>query len=173
MNGVTTKGSAMLIRALLLAILILGLDQASKWFILIEVMNPPRVIEVTDFFDLVLTYNTGVSFGLFGSDSPWRPFILAGAAMAIVIGMFVWLYKEPSCRLALSVGLICGGAMGNVIDRILHVGVVDFLSFTLSWLPWQIFNPWPAFNLADSTIFIGVVILLCDGLFLTQSKGNK
>ncbi|MFD2204388.1 signal peptidase II [Kiloniella antarctica] len=163
----------MILRALILALIIVGLDQASKWFILLEVMNPPRVIEVTEFFNLVLTYNTGVSFGLFGSDSEWRPFLLAGVAFVIVIGLFVWLSKEPTKMIAVSVGLISGGAIGNVIDRLVHVGVVDFLSFSISWLPWQMFNPWPAFNLADSIIFVGVLVLLYDGLFLTSSKGNK
>ncbi|KKJ77802.1 signal peptidase II [Kiloniella litopenaei] len=163
----------MIIRALILALLIAGIDQASKWFVLLEVMNPPQVIEVTSFFDLVLAYNTGVSFGLFGSDSEWRPFILAGVAIAIVVALFVWLYKEPGKLIAVSVGLISGGAIGNVIDRFIHIGVVDFLSFSISFLPWRIFNPWPAFNLADSFIFIGVLVLLYDGLFSTPSKGNK
>ncbi|WP_085901000.1 signal peptidase II [Kiloniella majae] len=163
----------MILRALMLALLIAGIDQASKWYVLLEVMNPPQVIEVTSFFDLVLAYNTGVSFGLFGSDSEWRPFLLAGVAIAIVIALFVWLYKEPGKMIAVSVGLISGGAIGNVIDRFIHIGVVDFLSFSISFLPWRIFNPWPAFNLADSFIFIGVMVLLYDGLFLTQSKGNK
>ncbi|WP_120497790.1 signal peptidase II [Kiloniella sp. EL199] len=163
----------MILRALILALLIAGIDQASKWYVLLEVMNPPKVIEVTSFFDLVLAYNTGVSFGLFGSDSEWRPFLLAGVAIAIVIALFVWLYKEPGKMIALSVGLISGGAIGNVIDRFVHIGVVDFLSFSISFLPWRIFNPWPAFNLADSFIFIGVMVLLYDGLFLTPSKGNK
>ncbi|MEH6629964.1 MAG: signal peptidase II [Halopseudomonas aestusnigri] len=163
----------MILRALILALVIAGLDQASKWFILLEVMDPPRVIEVTGFFNLVLTYNTGVSFGLFGSESEWRPFILSGVAVAIVTGLFVWLSKEPTKMIALSVGLISGGAIGNVIDRFVHIGVLDFLSFSISWLPMRMFNPWPAFNLADSIIFVGVLVLLYDGLFLTPSKGNK
>lgn len=163
----------MVLRALILALLIAGIDQASKWYVLLEIMNPPKFIEVTSFFDLVLAYNPGVSFGLFGSDSEWRPFLLAGVAIAIVVALFVWLYKEPGKLIAVSVGLISGGAIGNVIDRFIHIGVVDFLSFSISFLPWRIFNPWPAFNFADSFIFIGVMVLLYDGLFLTPSKGTK
>ncbi|WP_299371499.1 signal peptidase II [uncultured Kiloniella sp.] len=163
----------MVLRALILALLIAGIDQASKWYVLLDIMNPPKIIEVTSFFDLVLAYNPGVSFGLFGSDSEWRPFLLAGVAIAIVVALFVWLYKEPGKLIAVSVGLISGGAIGNVIDRFIHIGVVDFLSFSIPVLPWRIFNPWPAFNLADSFIFIGVMVLLYDGLFLTPSKGNK
>ncbi|WP_417452772.1 signal peptidase II [Kiloniella sp.] len=168
-----SKGNLMVLRALMLALLIAVIDQASKWYVLLDIMNPPKIIEVTSFFDLVLAYNPGVSFGLFGSNSEWRPFLLAGVAITIVVALFVWLYKEPGKLISVSVGLISGGAIGNVIDRFVHIGVVDFLSFSISFLPWRIFNPWPAFNLADSFIFIGVMVLLYDGLFLTPSKGNK
>lgn len=154
-------------RAIWLAALIALLDQASKWVMLHHVMEPPRILKVTDFFNLVLTFNTGVSFGLLGGDSPWRPWLLSAMAVAIVVALFVWLYREPSKAMALAVGLVSGGALGNVVDRLFRPGVVDFLDFHVAGYHW------PAFNLADSTITLGVVVLLYDGLFSGASKGNK
>lgn len=153
---------AALKRALGLAALVMVLDQASKWVILLEVMQPPRSIEVTSFFNLVLTYNRGVSFGLLAGDSPWQPYLLAALSTVIVIALLYWLRQQTSALTILAVGLVSGGAAGNVIDRFLHPGVVDFLDF--HYAGWH----WPAFNLADSAIVAGVALLLWDGLFGAQ-----
>ncbi|MEX0922541.1 MAG: signal peptidase II [Rhodovibrionaceae bacterium] len=142
-----------------LAALALLLDQLSKWVILLAVMTPPRSIEVTGFFNLVLTYNRGVSFGFLASNLWWKPYLLSGLALAVVAGLLVWLHLNDSRLRRIGIGLITGGALGNVIDRMLHPGVVDFLDFHV--FGWH----WPAFNLADSAIFLGVVLLLSDGLF--------
>ncbi|WP_022726699.1 signal peptidase II [Fodinicurvata sediminis] len=149
-------------RALGLAVLIAALDQASKWFVLIEVMQPPRIIEVTGFFNLVLTYNRGVSFGLLAGDSPWQPYILSLVSLLIVLALLYWLRQQANTVMILAVGMVSGGALGNMIDRFLHPGVVDFLDF--HYAGWH----WPAFNLADSTIVAGVALLLWDGLFGAQ-----
>ena len=134
-------------------------DQISKWIILLAVMNPPRVIEVTGFFNFVLTYNRGVSFGFLASNLWWKPYLLSALALAVVAGLLVWLHLNDSRLRRIGIGLIAGGAVGNVIDRLIHPGVVDFLDFhAFGW-------HWPAFNLADSAIFLGVVLLLSDGLF--------
>lgn len=159
-------------RALALSALIIVLDQASKWLILQVVMQPPRVIEVTGFFNLVLTFNTGISFGLLGNDSPWGPWLLSGLAIAIVIGLLIWLRQQTHPLPAMAIGLIVGGALGNVIDRMYQPGVVDFLDFHLGG--WH----WPAFNVADSAITVGVAMLLFDGFFpsdrykTNESKGD-
>ena len=143
-----------------IALLVMLLDQASKWVILTKVMVPPHVIEVLPFFNLVLTFNHGVSFGLFSGEADWQPYLLSALAVAISIGLFVWLAKQPSRHLAIAVGLIVGGAIGNVVDRLRISAVVDFLDF--HWAGWH----WPAFNLADSAITLGVIsILLVDILF--------
>ncbi len=142
-----------------LAALALLLDQVSKWIILHGVMVPPRSIEVTGFFNLVLTYNRGVSFGFLASDLWWKPYLLCALALSVVCGLLIWLHYNDNRRRRLGIGLIVGGALGNVIDRMLHPGVVDFLDFhAFGW-------HWPAFNIADSAIFLGVVLLLSDGLF--------
>lgn len=134
-------------------------DQLSKWIILLVVMTPPRLIEVTGFFNLVLTYNRGVSFGILASNLWWKPYLLSVLALAVVAGLLAWLHFNDSRLRRVGIGLITGGALGNVIDRMIHPGVVDFLD--LHAFGWH----WPAFNLADSAIFLGVVVLLSDGLF--------
>ena len=154
--------------ALALAAVVLVLDQASKWVILTQVMDPPRVVEVTGFFNLVLTYNTGVSFGLFGgAAAPWKPWVLGGLALAVSAGLLYWLTRQPERLLGLAVGLIVGGALGNALDRAHQPGVVDFLDFYL--FGWH----WPAFNLADSSIFLGVAILVFDGLFRERIRSKN
>jgi len=151
---------------LLLALLVLLLDQASKWIILRWVMDPPRIIEVTSFFNLVLVYNRGVSFGLMASDLPWKPFALAGLSLAIVAALLWWLRDQQAALPRIGGGLLVGGAIGNVIDRFLHPGVVDFLDFHVAG--WH----WPAFNVADAAIVCGVGLLVLDGLFGAKLEGK-
>ncbi|MEO3428326.1 signal peptidase II [Pelagibius sp. CAU 1746] len=151
---------------------ILLLDQLTKWVILLRVMDPPRVIEVTGFFNLVLTYNTGVSFGLFQGDAAWQPYILVFLNLAVSAGLLIWLHREThkggsAGLLPWAVGLVVGGALGNAVDRLHLPGVVDFLDFHLAG--WH----WPAFNVADSAIVGGVILLIADGLFQPGRKGNK
>jgi signal peptidase II len=135
------------------------LDQLSKWWIVERVMDPPRALEVTGFFNLMLIYNRGISFGLLDSEAALVPWVLSGLAVAIVIGLVVWLRHIEGRWPGVAVGLIVGGAVGNVIDRLRLGAVIDFLD-----LHWAGFH-WPAFNLADSAITLGVVLLLVDGLF--------
>jgi signal peptidase II len=114
--------------------------------------------QVTGFFDLVLTCNRGMSFGLFNAGPGLNVPLFSLAATAIVAVLVWWLSRVQSAMLANAIGLIIGGAVGNVIDRVRFGGVIDFLYFHLgSWY-------WPAFNFADSAICIGVVVMLCEGL---------
>ncbi len=135
------------------------LDQLSKWWIVDRVMDPPRTIEVTGFFNLVLTYNPGISFGLLNTDAALVPWLLSGLAVAIVIGLVFWLRGIEGHWPGVAVGLIIGGAVGNVVDRLRLGKVIDFLD--LHWAGLH----WPAFNLADGAITLGVALLLVDGLF--------
>lgn len=134
-------------------------DFLSKWLILDFVMQPPRRIPVLPFFDLVLAWNPGVSFGLFQTGSALGPWIFSGLAMTVVVALCIWLTRIAGRRLAAGVGLIVGGAVGNVVDRLRFGAVVDFLDFHLGMFHW------PAFNIADSAITIGVAIVLLDSLF--------
>lgn len=141
-----------------LAGLAIVLDQLTKWWILAVVMDPPRVIPVLSIFNIVLVHNRGASFGLLNRDSAWVPWLLTTVAVAVVVVLLVWLYRAQGQRLAAGIGLIIGGALGNVIDRLRFGAVVDFLDFHLGGYHW------PAFNVADSAITIGVAILLIDAL---------
>ena len=154
-------------RTLGLAAIVLVLDQVSKWVILALVMQPPRVIEVLPVFNLVLTYNTGVSFGVFAGDAAWQPWVLSAVSLAIVVGLLVWMRYNHNALILLGVGLIVGGAIGNVVDRIRLGAVVDFLDVHVAG--WH----WPAFNLADSAISIGVALLVIDALFQPGNPSKK
>lgn len=148
-----------------IALLAFTVDQVSKWLILNHVMAPPQVIPITGFFNLVLGRNTGVSLGLFGDASPWA---LIALTLAIVAGLLVWLQRAEHRLTAVSLGLIAGGALGNLIDRLRHGAVTDFLDFYLATYHW------PAFNLADVAIVSGVGLLLLESILpRDEAKGPK
>jgi signal peptidase II len=141
-----------------LASLVILVDQLSKWAIM-AIMRPPRVIEVTAFFNLVVGWNRGVSFGLFNNDSPLNTWVLPVIALVVAAVLAFWLSKTERFSVAVGLGLIIGGAIGNVIDRVRFGAVFDFLDFHVLGFHW------PAFNVADSTITVGAVILVADSLF--------
>ncbi|MEX2614989.1 MAG: signal peptidase II [Alphaproteobacteria bacterium] len=147
-----------------LAALVAILDQSSKWLILTQVMSPPRVVEITGFFNLVLVGNRGISFGLLSNDSPWAQPVLAVLAFGISIVLLIWLRRAETRFLGAAIGLVLGGAIGNAVDRLVHGAVVDFLDFHAMGYHW------PAFNVADSAICVGVFLILLDGLFAGKSK---
>lgn len=157
--------------ALGLAALVVLLDQVSKWLIVTVVMQPPRVVEVTGFFNLVLTYNTGVSFGLAAGSAAW---VLILVSLAIVAGLLVWLRTQDHPVPALAIGAVIGGALGNVLDRLHAPGVIDFLDVHGALLDfWPLYGRWPTFNLADSAITLGVAALIVDGLFLEAARSKN
>jgi len=134
--------------------LALAVDFVTKWLIVNIVMVPPRTIEIAPFFNLTLGFNTGVSFGMFRELFLDRPLLLAGIKMVIVAGLLVWAMRTEKPSETISLGLIAGGATGNVLDRIRQGAVTDFLDFHVGG--WH----WPAFNMADTMITIGVVLLI-------------
>lgn len=139
------------------ALVLLVVDQISKWWIVYHVMQPPRVIEVTSFFNLVMVWNRGITFGLFG-DADWGRWVFAGLALVIVAILVSWLRRAAKPWVAAALGLVIGGAIGNVIDRLRWGAVADFLDFhAYGW-------HWPAFNAADSAIVVGVALLVLDAL---------
>lgn len=145
--------------ALALAAVIIALDQLTKWWVLTGPMNPPTVIQVTPFANLVLVWNRGVSFGMFNTGSASGPWILAGVAIAVSIFLVIWLFRQDGRVFSLAVGGILGGAIGNVIDRFVHGAVADFVDLHAFGYHW------PAFNLADSAITLGAAALILDSLF--------
>ncbi len=153
---------------LALAAVILAADQATKWLMLERVFALPAPITltswhppivVTDFFNLVMVWNRGVSFGLFAGSSDAMRWVLLAVALAVSAGLLVWLARTPSRFVAISLALIIGGAIGNAIDRLRFGAVADFIDLHVAG--WH----WPAFNLADSGITVGVALLIADSLF--------
>ena len=128
-----------------------------------ETQNP--TIKIFDFFNLVYVWNHGVSFGMFsGLKHSWIIFsVIQGL---IILILFFWLYSNQKPHFSWALGLIIGGAFGNLIDRIKNKAVADFLDFhAFSY-------HWPAFNLADSCVFIGVMILLFDEVIFNKKTNN-
>lgn len=144
---------------LVTALSVLVLDQLSKWWMLTDVLSPPTLVKITPFFNLVLTWNRGISFGLFKADSPWGTWALVAVAALIVVFLGRWMYQGESRASVLAIGLIIGGAVGNVIDRVRFGAVVDFLDFHLAG------THFPAFNVADAAITIGAAALVLEALF--------
>ena len=144
------------------------LDQASKFFFHdLLVTGGSRAIEVLPFFNLVTVWNYGISFGLFNTGSAGGSVIFVGLALAIVVALLIWLRSVTAPLIAVALGLVIGGAIGNVIDRLRFGAVFDFLDFHVAG--WH----WPAFNVADSAICVGVFLLCIDALFLTQASAKK
>jgi len=123
------------------------------------VMKPPHVIEVTSFFNLVMGWNRGISFGFFNNDSPLNSWVLPLVTLLIVCFLVVWLARAGGVMICMSLGLIIGGALGNLIDRLRYGAVADFLDFHAFGYHW------PAFNVADSAITVGACMLVWDSLF--------
>ena len=141
-------------------------DQAAKLWLLFGLNLPARgIVRLTPFLDLVLTWNTGISYGLFRQQGPFgQGALLALKAVAVVL-LWIWLARTSSRLAALSLGLIIGGAIGNAIDRLAYGAVADFVLFHVTTATFS-FN-WYVFNLADVAIVAGVIGLLFETLIGT------
>ena len=137
--------------AALFAAFAFAVDLGSKALILHTFTEPSRVIQVLPFFNLRLGFNTGVSFGMFATDSPY--ILISLTALVIAILMW-WAYRAQSAAEARALGFVIGGAIGNLVDRIRHGAVVDFLD--VFYKEWH----WPTFNIADIAITMGTLALV-------------
>lgn len=147
----------MLRLGLIVAAVIIAVDQVSKMYLIDLMARYPHGIEVTSFFNLVMVWNRGVSFGMFAGDN--MRWILVAVAGVISIVVFFWLRNATNRMLSIGLGLVLGGAIGNIIDRVRFGAVADFFDFDL------IFMRWPAFNVADMAIVVGVIVILFENLF--------
>jgi len=147
-----------------LAALVALVDQASKWWILTDLLAQKRILHVTDYLNFRLSWNKGVTFGLLNQNNEWAPYILSGLAALIVFLLLNWLRRAETLFAGLGLGFIIGGAIGNVIDRLRFGSVVDFLDFHVMGYHWY------TFNLADSAIFCGVVCLLLENLVIRHKS---
>ena len=143
-----------------LALVALALDQLSKWWIIHVYDLPERGrVAVTPFFDLVMLWNPGISYGLFAQDTELGRHLLIGFALVTALVLIIWMSRTHNRLLALSLGLIVGGAIGNAIDRAVYGAVADFISLHAAGFYWYVFN------VADAAIVLGVAGLLYDALF--------
>lgn len=155
-------------RGLLLASLVLALDQGSKWYLLniVEIARRGR-IAVLPFFDLVMVWNHGISFGMFSNPEQSQALFLILMALGIVAVLLHWLTESAGRFASLAIGLILGGALGNVIDRAVYGAVADFFYFRLGSFYW------PAFNVADAAICVGVALLCAESMLSRKSTSEQ
>jgi signal peptidase II len=148
---------------LLALIVTCALDQASKvWLLVTFDLGHRGAVRLAPFLDLVLTWNTGISYGWFQQEGPWGQWaLLILKALAIAL-LWIWLARASSRLVALSLGLIIGGAIGNAIDRLAYGAVADFVFFHFETATWRF--AWYVFNLADVAIVAGVAGLLYDSI---------
>ena len=145
-----------MILGLVIAASVLVFDQLTKFVMLNYVLNERPGIELTSFFNLVYAWNTGVSFSMFNDSGATGTLLLCLTAALIVAAL-----------LQIGLGMIIGGALGNLVDRVRLGAVFDFLDFHLG------VHHWPAFNVADSFICIGAAVIILHGLFYPEKKENK
>ena len=144
------------------------LDQAHKaWMLYVYDIGAKGVVTITPFFDLVLVWNQGISYGLLPQASALGRFGLIVFAFAASLALAAWLARVTTPLGAVSIGLIIGGAIGNVIDRIAYGAVADFFSLHVFGFQWYVFN------IADAAIVAGVVGLLYESLFRGNKKAGK
>jgi signal peptidase II len=140
-------------------------DQATKLLVLrVLDLRPGEAMVITPFLDLVLTFNRGISYGLFPQEDEFGRWFLVALKLAAAALFAYWIARTSSRLVAAALGLLIGGALGNALDRASYGAVVDFISFhAFGW-------HWYVFNLADSTIVAGVVGLLYDALLGDATK---
>jgi len=144
--------------SLTLAVIILVMDLLTKRWVELNLTYGQQIM-ITEFFNLVLTYNAGAAFSFLSDASGWQRWFLSTIAVLVSVLIVYLLYKNTANRLfCFALSLILGGALGNLWDRIMLRHVVDFLDFHLNGYHW------PAFNLADSAIFCGAFLLILDSI---------
>ncbi|HEU0257854.1 MAG TPA: signal peptidase II [Burkholderiales bacterium] len=149
-----------------LAAAVILLDQVTKWAVLENFVYGERR-EITGFFNLVLVYNKGAAFSMFASADGWQtPLLILFAIVAAGIVSYLIVRNREKRVLCLGLALILGGALGNLIDRLRFGHVVDFLDFhAMGW-------HWPAFNVADSGITVGALLLILDGFVHHEKRAS-
>ncbi|MES9965782.1 MAG: signal peptidase II [Sedimenticola sp.] len=157
-----------MLRWLWLSAIVIGLDQVSKQLVESSLMLY-EVVPVMPFFNLTLAYNEGAAFSFLSDQGGWQRWFFSGLALLVSIILVIWISRlqQRERLIAISLSLIVGGAIGNLIDRVLHGHVIDFLD--LYYGQWH----WPAFNVADSAIFVGVVLMLLDAFRGEQEESRQ
>jgi signal peptidase II len=142
----------------------LVLDQASKlWLLYVFDIGQRGTVRVTPFFDLVLAWNIGISFGWLQNDSPLAQAALMTVKVLAVVALAIWMARSKTVMATVALGLIIGGAIGNGIDRLAYGAVADFVLLHAGTATWTFH--WYVFNLADVAIVAGVAALLYESIF--------
>lgn len=149
---------------LAIIVFVIACDQYSKFWVLnkLNLINVGH-IEISRFFDLTMVWNRGVSFGIFRADSDFGRWALVGVTSLISILFSYWLFQSKNRFNQISLSLVIGGAIGNLIDRVRLGAVADFLNFEGLYFPW-------VFNIADSAVVLGAILLAIDLLFDENAK---
>jgi signal peptidase II len=154
-----------MLKWLWLSLLAIILDQVSKLAIAGS-MQLYQSIPIIPYFNLTYVHNTGAAFSFLSEAGGWQRWFFAGLALLISIVIAVWLarLKQHETLLAIALALVLGGAIGNLIDRLAYGYVIDFLD--VYYQTWH----WPAFNIADSAITLGVILMLVESFGLVKSE---
>lgn len=149
---------------LIAAVAACAIDQAAKaWLLGTFDLANKGLVHLTSFLTLVLTWNPGISYGLFPQESDFGRYVILALKTGAVAILWVWLARAENKLTALSLGLIIGGAFGNAIDRVTHGAVMDFVLFHIDTASFKF--AWYVFNLADAAIVAGVIGLLYESFF--------
>ena len=151
-----------------LAVVLFGLDQASKQLVVHTLDYAQRVSLIDGYFDWIHVYNPGAAFSFLAGESGWQRWLFAAIAVVVSAVLVVWMkrLKANETWLAIALALVLGGALGNLYDRIVMGHVIDFIL-----VHWQNRHYFPAFNLADSGITVGAVMLALD-MFKSKKSGD-
>jgi signal peptidase II len=161
-------GGAPLRLGVVAAVIAAAVDQAAKlWLLYGFGLTGRGRVPLTSFLDLVLAWNTGISYGLFQQTGPLGQWALLALKVIAVALLLVWLVRTRSRLSGLALGLIVGGAIGNGVDRLVHGAVMDFVLFHITAATWTF--QWYVFNLADAAIVAGVIGLVYESLFLQDA----
>lgn len=153
---------------LIVALLTLVADQANKaWLLYVYDIGAKGTVTLAPFFDIVLVWNKGISYGLFPQDSAAGRYGIIAFAVVASLALTLWLARMTTPLAAIAIGLIIGGGIGNLIDRIVYGAVADFYAFHAFGFEWYIFN------IADVAIVAGVIGLLYDSLFGGHKKAGN
>ena len=162
-----------MLKWLWLTLLVVVLDQFTK-FLAGQLLQFHVPVELLPGLNLTLTHNTGAAFSFLSNAGGWQRwfFILLTAIVSMLIVFWLYRLSRQQRWMACALALILGGALGNLYDRILLGYVIDFIDVSLRFLPWKLFNPWPAFNIADSAISCGAVMLIVDAVFFNRKENT-
>jgi len=165
----TLRSQESAVNWLWLSFAVIVLDQITK-FLITSYLGLFDVVAVLPFFNLTVLHNTGAAFSFLADAPGWQRWFFIFLGLGVSIAILVWLRRLPRGEqrwLVIALALVLGGALGNVIDRAMHGYVIDFLD--VYYKTWH----WPAFNVADSAITIGAVLLIIDGVILAPRREKR